>query len=215
MKYDPHLQLKRFLQGQPQDSDDARQNLLAMGERAAPYVMEALESKKSEERYYLRSDSEALRLSELLVEFGDPRTLVPLLQMGYVANNPYRSGLFLKVVHVLEQRAEEGDMLALLNLLRFSQPQWKQGALLITMTSSDRVAVARALVVIAERDPHPELRDVLPLLRYQLTVPLEFIGLHRRLKAALASESLPIPVEAAPRAVESLPIPVERPDDRV
>ena len=76
----------------------------------------------------------------------------------------------------------------------------------MTLRSDEAVWVAQALVRIAERYPQPELRAVLPLLAYTLSSPFEFIGLRKRLKTALGTDSLPIPATVA-QTMGDLPLP--------
>lgn len=52
--------------------------------------------------------------------------------------------------------------------------------------------IATALLRLAERDPSPELYVALPLVKPGIFVPWEFVVLHKRLKAALATQKLPV-----------------------
>jgi hypothetical protein len=150
-----------------------------------------------------------LRLAELLAEFNDPRSLWPLLQVSQLTSIVNRQGsdYLGNVLEVMARRAETEDIQALIFELMRARPQWK------IISSSEVMAqditdVAKALIRVAERDPKPELRAALPFLKPSLQTPVSFIALHRRLKAALASASLSIPVTVSQRT-EGLPIPVE------
>jgi hypothetical protein len=215
MKYDPHLQLKRFLQGPPEEREDARQNLLAMGERAVPYILETLAEGSIDAPSHAEWYSHEILLAgmSLLVEFKDSRSLWFLLR---VTQERYAvHGLFHDALNAIARRGSPEDVVALLDLLRHVKPRWKDGELIWDVQTTYAVWIATAVVQLAERDPRPELRAALPMLTLHPFLPVEFVGLHRRLKAALARETLPIPASASPSAVKSLPIPVEHPDDRV
>lgn len=215
MKYDPQHQLKRFLQGQPEEREDARQNLLALGERAVPSLLETLAEGSIDAPLHAEKYSHETLLAgmRLLVEFSSPRSLWFLLR---VTQERYAvHGLFYDTLNAIARRGSPEDIVALLDLLRHAKPRWKEGELIWDVQTTYAVWIATALVQLAERDPRPELRAALPLLTLHPFLPVEFVGLHRRLKAALASESLPIPAGASLSTGEGLPIPVERPDDRV
>ena len=134
----------------------------------------------------------ALRLAELLADLEDHRALPLLLQLAPALDEPA-----LRLINALatqDQPEVRDTLLSALTTLRTHRPFPRSG-----------LASARALLEIAERNPSPELRAALPLLKPGLGAPLEFLGLHHRLKVLLSQGNLPIPTEAQ-QTTQDLPI---------
>lgn len=215
MKYDPHLQLKCFLQGPPEERGDARQNLLALGERAVPYIIETLAEGSIDAPAHADKYSHETLVAglKLLVALNSSRSLWFLLRV--TQNNYILHSIFQDALHATAKRGSSEDIVVLLDILRHAKPGRKDEERICNVHPTYAVWVATALVQLAERDPRPELRAALPMLTLHPYLPVEFVALRLRLKEALARKNLPIPAEAPPRTVEALPIPVEALDDRV
>ena len=173
----------------------SRDAILSEGSHAVLLLVEVLqmEIQKSQESMIVISYKKMIRLADVLAEIGDPRGLEVLTHVAGLSNSD-RS--IKQLLRYIQNRASSADRTALLATLK---------------EFPNNIAVAETIVQIAERDPHPELRDALRLLRAGLVnpyAPLEFIGLRKRLKAALANQELPIPADAS-HTTEDLPIPSE------
>ncbi len=134
-----------------------------------------------------------LRLAELLADLGDCRALLELVRLGPSLDEP-----LLRLVEALRTKDTpevREALMAALQVLRLDKPLSRGG-----------LAIARALLAHAERNPGPELRAALPLLEPGFGIPLEFFKLQRRLKALLTKRNFPIPANAA-KTTEDLPIP--------
>ncbi len=147
------------------------------------------------------------RLAALLSDFSDSRSVPVLVHVAVRVSYPLPLD---RVVLALEERLESADCLALVQLLTMLLEGPKP--LVATTPFLSPLPVAQLLVQCAERTPRREFRAALPLLHYKITAPLEFIGLQRRLRAALSVDNLPIPA-VANQATEDLPIPANQGDD--
>lgn len=186
---------------------EAQQHALALGVEILPELLKAIDEELHKKPPLFREEREQeidlreplLRLVDYLATFEHPSSLLPLAQA--VAQNPEKrfQKPFAAVLQALEKRAESADIAGMLATL-----QQHRGA-------RQRLAVAQALVRIAERDPKSELRAALPLLSYKLALPFEFIALRKRLKTALGDESLPIPAKSQSHN-EALPVPAQNED---
>ncbi|WP_394794741.1 hypothetical protein [Armatimonas sp.] len=123
------------------------------------------------------------------------------------------TALLGKLLQTMEARASAEDIDAFIGVLKAFGNRGLRTVFLTgfveEIATDEAISIAALLVRMAERDPKPELRATLPHLRAGLlfpNAPLEFIGLRKRLKAALGEENLPIPATHTPDA-ESLPIP--------
>ncbi|WP_309721808.1 hypothetical protein [Armatimonas sp.] len=184
-----------LLRGEVGTAERARKALQTSGRAHIGVLIQALETDLATQRVvpdHLPSlGRTVLRLSELLADLEDVRALPTLVRVSVAFDEP-----LLRLVESLRQqdaRAVTEALVEALKTLRTShQPKCA-------------VAVGRALLEIAERNPSLEFRAVLSLLKPGFGVPIEFFGLHRRLKALLADGNLPIPTDA-PKAMQSLPI---------
>ncbi len=209
MEDDPYLLMHQYLHGSTvEELGDARKRLLSLGAKAVGPLIEGIERRRSEASENLMYSSQARRLADLLAEFHDTRSLVPILQVGYMPGNRERGTLFRQVVAHFAERGTLADACALTDLLRQSLPRWTQGALLIALDPPDRLALAQGLVQIARRVLYKELHDAVPLMSYNLGESLELIRLRRELKKLLRTNAFPIPATPL-QATQDLPIPVE------
>ena len=179
--------------------------LLAEGGEVVSLVIEVLEVElnKADGDVYGVSYQNLLRLAELLAQLEDPRSLAWLLR---VSRQTSEHKFYSKTLKTLEKRGSVEDIQALIALMQCTTLRWVGLPFKMKLQSHEFSQIAKALVRIAERDPQPELRAALPLLAYTLSAPIEFIGLHRRLRSALRVENLPIPA-VADQGMEDLPIP--------
>ena len=192
--------------------EDSQQALLAAENDLVPLLLETIkpELAKNELGYH---DGSLVRMHGTLAAFGDARTLLYFLRLSKLSYNGSPIALFNQVMVAVEERASAQDIAVLTDLLArsappYNDPQRTESVVeqLLGITPPDRVRLAATLVRIAERDPKPELRAALPLLRYNVFAPFEFILLHRRLKSALGRKGLPIPASAENKT-EGLPLP--------
>lgn len=184
--------------------------LLAEGNQIVPFLLEPIEIELSKsEGVLVISYKKLLRLASLLATFEDSRSLWPLLQLARRNHLNYK--LFRQVLEAVTKRASSEDIQVLLELLARARPHWTKTALLMELQPIEIVWIATAVVQLVERDPKLELRAAIPLLKPHAFLPLEYIGFHKRLKAALKEESLPIPV-VAPQTTKDLPIPRQEPE---
>ncbi|MBB6050514.1 hypothetical protein [Armatimonas rosea] len=181
--------------------EESRAILLAAGREVVPELMKLVEQERNIlSRQFIPNRKPLQRLAELLTEFHDPQSLMILYDCIVPLFNEVKVSFFHQLVPVLQQRAETEDLSALIAFL----------------AKTNSTYVANVLVQIAEQEPRQELREVLPLLKAGFSkpsAPLEFIGLRGRLKAALASESLPLPSKAAMSTDDNLPIPIKEPTE--
>ncbi|MBB6050513.1 hypothetical protein [Armatimonas rosea] len=139
-----------------------------------------------------------LRMAFLLVSYGSASSLRVLAGVAQQVNR----APFLEPVAILEERAIEDDVSALISVLR-----WLIGTLKETVLS---LAIGQALVRIAMNHPehHRQLAYALPLLRRYNLASLAYLRLHSALRVALSTRTLPIPAQAAQTHTD-LPIPGE------
>ena len=189
---------QRLIRGEVGTAEQARKALQTSGRAHIDVLIQALETDLAKQYVvpgHLPSlGRTVLRLSELLADLEDVQALPTLVCVSMAFDEP-----LLRLVEALRQKDEGAVTEALVKALK---------TLRTSRQPKCAVAVGRALLEIAERNPSREFRAVLPLLKPSFGVPLEFIGLHRRLKALLSAHSLPIPSGAA-SATEDLPIPSE------
>jgi hypothetical protein len=173
----------------------SRDAVLTEGKEAVLLLIEVLEAEiRKSQGSLVVSYKKMLRLADVLADTGDARGLVVLTHIAGLSNSDKAQR---ELLQNMESRTTSADRAALLATLK---------------EFPNNIAVAETLVLIAERDPHLELRAALPLLRAGLGnpyAPLEFIGLRKRLKAVLVNLALPIPATVSQMA-ENLPIPSER-----
>lgn len=192
--------------------EESAKLLLAEGEEVVPFLIEiiGIEQEKAREAVVL-GYNKLLRVVELLAEFRHPwslgtfLTLAPRIARPTVSNRVY--SLFRQVLGVVGRRAESEDIRALLELMQRARPRWTGTTLLVEFLPRETVLIATTLVSIAEREPTPELRAALPLLKPHPLLPWELVALRRRLKAALPEENLPIPASQDEAVPKDLPIP--------
>ncbi len=182
--------------------------LLGEGNEAVPFLIEVLEIELNKVHGVLvvLSYQKLLRLTVMLAQFDDPRSLAWLLRVARQTNEPKAFLSYHQVLKTLERRASAADIQALIALMQGTTLRSAGLPFSMTLRSDEALLVAQALVRIAERYPQPELRAVLPLLAYTLSSPFEFIGLRKRLKTALGTDSLPIPATVA-QTMGDLPLP--------
>jgi len=187
----------------------SRAALLAEGSDVVPLVIEVLEVElnRADGDVYIVSYQHLLRLAELLAQLKDPRGLTWLLRVSRQTNE---HTFYRQALKALEQRGSEEDIQALIEVMQFTHLRWLGLPFKIKLQPHELSQVAKALVRIAERNPDPELQKALPLLRYRLTAPVEFIGLHKRLKVALGQwKDLPLIADAPLKVEENLPLPAD------
>ncbi|MBB6050515.1 hypothetical protein [Armatimonas rosea] len=185
--------------------------LVDAGSDIVPFLMEFIEAElQSIVQTEYRPEYEKMdRLMAVLAQYADPRSLPLFVRFMYQTNRHFGEAYWHQIRMALEHRATEEDIAALIALLQRAEPKWVATAYVTELHATEALAIAQSLVRMAEQDPKPELRAVLPMLTFTLARPFEFIGLRRRLKAALANNSLPIPADAKESIQESLPIPVD------
>ncbi|WP_395139902.1 hypothetical protein [Armatimonas sp.] len=198
--------------GNAQARQEAHQAILDRGETILPELIEAVEEELQRVRGAFPGTDERgqafypgpeplQRLVELLVTYESPKILSPL---GWVAAwrrwDEVFQEPFQQLSEALEARATSADIAAFTEAL--------QRLRALPGTKSKQLAIATALVRMAEKDPKPEIRAAIPLLKPSLSSPWEFASLRKRLKVALGEENLPIPATAGQTA-QDLPIPVE------
>jgi hypothetical protein len=207
--------LWKFSYGSDDERDSVKRQIQSQGEAALSSVIMALSEEFIKTKQIgidltedgvgpLHASPEPLiRLAELLTTFQRVEALLPLLMVAQQGKAEMFQTPYLRLCEVLEARASAEDLVGMVNVLSSLRN--------LVFPPPQVMVLARALVRMAEREPHPELQKVLPLLRYRLTAPVEFIALHRRLKAALGAENLPIPA-AARQTTQDLPIPRQEQD---
>jgi hypothetical protein len=191
--------------------EHAREQLRRAGEAAVEPLCETIEQ-------YIRQhtaiqDEEFVSLSEekrqwlltmalLLADYQSPHCLRVLAKVALMRESGGNRGPFLSVVAALEARGSRDDVYELIATLN-----WLSGRAGETPLS---LAVARALVTIAQHHPehHRDLEMGLSLLRRYNMASFSYLRLHRALKIALSTKTLPIPAQS-PRNAASLPIPME------
>ncbi len=170
--------------------EESRAALWAAGSEVVPLLIKVLEIEAKNSESDLLGYQKFMRLAELLAEFRHPQSLLPLLKLS--------TPLFRQVLGAVGRRAEPEDVQAILELMHRVRYRWWAGSTFtVACLPRDAVLIATTLVSIAERNPQPELRAALPLLKPHPMMPFGYFGLHKRLKAALANGSLPIPATAA------------------
>ncbi len=206
--------IQQLIRGEREVRVQAKAQLLSLGESVVPELHRALEEELRKTQGLILSYDPVLRLAEVLAALGDRRSLSLLIRVAQLRQKSMASTDHFIVplyglLQQMEVRADAQDCTALIEIL----VRFRQQPLSSFPTGSDFLLgwsvqqVALAIIRIAERDPKPELRAALPLLRYSfLYTPLELMGLHKRLKAVLGSEDLPLPATPS-EAFESLPIP--------
>lgn len=198
--------------------EESAKLLLAEGEEVVPFLIEiiGIEQEKAKGAVVL-GYNKLLRVAELLAEFRHPRSLGTFLALAPRIAHPTVSirvySLFRQVLGAVGRRAESEDIRALLELMQRVRPRWTGTALLVEFLPRETVLIATTLVSIAEREPTPALRVALPLLKPHPLLPWELVVLHKRLKAALATQELPVPA-TAPQTTEDLPIPASHQEGR-
>jgi hypothetical protein len=193
--------LERYFNAPLEQRSEAFDVLISQGAAIVPWLGDELVKKREGDREAGQPGRDTLHLAALLVELGDPRSLVLIFNVGDLA-------LLGQLLETLVQRAAPEDIQVLMSALEQSAPRWQSGVLLLRARNEERVLLAESLVKIAEQTHDRACGRALPLLRYHLLAPREFLGLHKRLKAALKDENLPIPTTTAQRT-EDLPIPSE------
>jgi hypothetical protein len=143
-----------------------------------------------------------LRLGFVLASFRDLRALTLLAKL---AARGYEAPLERALVH-WRQASEPEQAQALLHLLEQTVPLSLTQHLTLMLSPTP---FAQELVALAERNPLPELRAALPLLRFSVGKPRAFRELHHRLQKALGDESLPIPA-TPPQPMANLPVPTAK-----
>lgn len=187
--------------------DVALERLRAVGEQAveplAQTIMRYLRAHtpQNDEAYQEMPEASrqrVLRMAFLLASYASADGLRVLARVAQQVNR----APFLELVAVLEERATEDDVAALISVLR-----WLIGMLKETPLS---LGIGQALVRIAKNHPehHRQLAYALPLLRRYNLASLAYLRLHRELQTALSTRTLPIPVQKAQFPTD-LPIPGE------
>jgi hypothetical protein len=206
--------VRQLIRGEREARAQAEAQLRGLGEEVVPELHRALEAELRKTQGLILSYDPVLRLAEVLAARGDRRSLPLLIRVAQLrqksmSNTDHFIVPLYGLLQQMEARADAKDCAALIEILvRFRQQplhSFPTGSDFLLGWSVQQVALT--LIRIAERDPKPELRVALPLLRYSFfSTPLDLMGLHKRLKAVLGSEDLPLPA-TPPEAFESLPIP--------
>lgn len=191
--------------------EDSQKALLTAENDLVPLLLEAIKPElgKNELGYH---DGSLARMHGTLAAFGDSRTVLYFLRLSKVSYSGSPIALFNQVMVAVEERASAQDIAVLVDLLArsappYSDPKTERATFqLPDIAPPERVRLAATLVRMAERDPKPELRAALPVLRYNVFSPFEFVVLHRRLKTALGRNGLPIPASAE-NQTDNLPMP--------
>lgn len=179
----------------------AQKALLVAQNDIVPLLLEALKEHSPYTRQFQR-------LAQPLVLLGDARSLLFLIRLVQKNETLENHALLSGMYTAIEQRAAPQNIPILIDLLARSAPQWGGINVLVEFTPQHRLRLAEVIVLLAERDPRSEFRAALPLLRYHLLDPIEFLMLHKRLKKALADTELPIP-SADAGTTHSLPLPAK------
>jgi hypothetical protein len=193
--------LDRYYGEELASREEALRFFLAQGDTVVSWLLEELSKKREACLGRKRPTPEVLHLAGLLCEIGSPQGLVPLLEI----NEP----LGEKLLQTLAARGSDEDIRALLTALERWTPSGVSAITLGLTPQKIRVALGRALVAVAERTGNPLCQAAFQYIGIQPLHPVEFIECHRRLKAALPTLSLPIPVTVAQRT-EGLPIPAKK-----
>lgn len=172
---------------------EAEAQLKQLGEEVIPVLHEALEEKLSRSQGFFIFDYDVLlRLAHGLAGRGNRRSLLPLMRVSqlrpdtiFLFREPYS-----KLLHTRQHRADSKDCPALIETLALfrKQPAFLSLSPKIYFGLLEHTVrqVVLTLIYIAERDPEPELREALPLLRYSFSAqPFAPRGLHKCLKVAL------------------------------
>ena len=179
----------------------AEQALLQHRSEVVPLLIEEVEEEfKRVEQMNLRESIDRgkplYRLAILLAELSDARA-IPVL--AHLAPRPFATDfgwpLQLLLIH-LQAHATRNDIGVLPWLLKIAPQTQPRKAVL---------GALNVLVALAERDPTPELRQALALIRPRFG-ELEIRLLRRRLHKVLSQLDLPIPAQCS-QTSESLPLP--------
>jgi hypothetical protein len=193
--------------GSEEQQEVALERLRAVGEQAVEPLVQTIvrylraHTPQNDEGYQEMPEASrqrVLRMAFLLVSYASATSLRVLAGVAQQVNR----APFLELVAILEERATAEDISALISVLR-----WLIGTLKETVLS---LAIGQALVRIAKNHPehHRQLAYALPLLRRYNLASLAYFRLHRALKVALSTRTLPIPAQAA-QTYADLPIPGE------
>lgn len=197
--------------------DGSLQALLDAENDLVPLLLETVKAQWDKNETGTEYDKGRWRITRALAAFGDARCLLFFLRLAQDSPTTENYCLLADHLTAIERRASTQDIMVLLDLLTRSAPVWNGPnqpignvmGHLSDITPHHRVQLAATLVRIAERDPKPELRAALPLLRHvSISTPFEFVFLHRRLKNALGRNALPIPASAELKT-DNLPVPTQ------
>lgn len=180
----------------------ARLSLLEIGPPALPTLVAAVEEdcvrhKNGQQHRF----HQITRLTTLIAQIGQPQSLPILVRvalLGALGYEEFREPLEL-YLHRLKPHEIVTQLPTLLNTLEELAQQGSPCA----------VTVGQILVSQAELEPSSEYRAAIPFLKPQFGKPLQFIGLHKRLKKALANAHLPIPATRTALSDADLPLPTQ------
>jgi hypothetical protein len=200
--------IRQFRSGTESEQQHAEQALKTWASDAVPLLIEEVEERLQsgldKERLTgngLEFDQPLHRLAMLLAQLGDSRgipTLTRFAELPKPSVESFSAPLQL-LLFKLAAKATRDDAAALLWLLRAGSPNHKMSSL-------------RVIVALAERDPAPELQQVLTLIRPHFG-EIEKILLLRRLRKALWRSTLPIPSSLI-QSTENLPLPANQSEKR-